>query len=370
MEQLCNPFFPHRPILANRYYTLHSEKQEYHNIKTSCQESSSAFTTYSKTIANEPEWSTGESCEIEKSASNIVDTFTQTSKTILQLAQMDAEVVFPDSLNSSPKNISYSNDNQKRLDEDVQTIHDVDRSEENVPISCYCVQGSVGEHNNSLSFIRKSRLLKLLESQEQTAEIPALELSDNKIVHHIFPDKSLTRAFLNKKKQESYELHHSSLLQNSSNVLSIDPHSNVISQTQGPQSLKIEDAWASEESPGNYSQHLVDMYHPNVISNDFYHNKEQAPGTRFSVKHIKEKEAVNCSRPIKYFCEPIKFTKNRSSHTQDNVSHSSNTPRAVVEFYSSPWQKRAHHRRRSSSFMSSTFASEQRNQAQVMFLLL
>lgn len=261
------------------------------------------------------------------------DGYTQTSKTILQLVQMQGDGFSPDSLTSSP---------HKKISPEVQNASVAEKpvSLEHTPI----------EYKKYLSFSRKAAITQFFQASDNspsgfTTPIPEREAS--------YPQKSLVETFLSKPRNRDHSQHDSEktyVIQGSSSSSGVDENkSNFLLQTSPLRRLIKNDPNALK------SKSCVEALHPSYVS-DFHAEevKLPLPESRFRVKTVRNKIMKDETKAVKYFCNatPLLELKEKQEPVESPVcsdsDSSSKSPRCV--------------RQNRRSFMSPTIASEKKNQ--------
>lgn len=252
------------------------------------------------------------------------DSYTQTSKTILQLAkQQQSRDVSPDSLMPSPR-------------EDVEPS-ECKNPLVNISEDIYSLDGSVEDHtetfdlsnkpsNHNLNKGDECRYLESIAEREQytgfTRKVNILDFTRVSQRHvdnqEIFPNMSLTETFLAKAKHKENES---------------DKKSNFLRQ-----SSPLKHVHRDQCKPLK-SRSFVESYHPHVVpENPFI--------TRFRLKGVRQKLAENDANPNEYF------------HKTSVDLHVPNDSGEGKSAQTSPERRRTEQK---SSFMSPTIASEQKN---------
>lgn len=223
----------------------------------------------------------------------IATSATQTSKTILQLAQLQVQDKYPDSLNGSPRKESDANST---------------------------------ECPDALQFIRKTSLLKLISEYRPRQGGQARERTS------VCSKKSLIQVFLEKKRH-------------------------TLEGNLGPS------AYCSSSFTSQRFDCLQEPIKPltsrTMPQLDSCKDRSKK-STRFTVKNVRQsvrEGGLGSGSPIRRFAQ--------ATSASPAELFPGDIPRKIVEFYTNPWQKRVERKRRSNSFMGSTFASEQRTQNQV-----
>lgn len=219
---------------------------------------------------------------------------TQTSKTILQLARLEARDNYPDSLNASP-----------RQETQTSKMEDADR----------------------LQFIRKNNLLKIISDCKLKQSVHA-----KKEKADVCMKKSLMQVFLEKKRRTVQQ-----------NVRPSYASTSFLSQRADclPGPSKAMTAQTMPQLGGSSS-----------------HRDHYKKSTRFTVKNVRESDREENLAS----CSTIRrFAQRKCTNTAElgDIAHK------TVGLYANPRQRRVEQKRRDSSFMNATFASQQRTQDQV-----
>lgn len=251
------------------------------------------------------------------------DSYTQTSKTILQLAkQQQSRDVSPDSLMQSPRDVeptecgsplvNISEDNYSldgSVEEHTETF-DLNNKLSNPDLDngpdCHCLD-SIAEREKCSAFSRKVNILDFTRVSQRVV--------DNQ---EIFPNMSLTETFLAKAKHKENES---------------DKRSNFHRQNSPLKHSHREHCKTLK------SQSFVESYHPHVV-------QENPFITRFRLKSVRQKLAENDANPKNYL---------RKTSVDLHVANGSGEGKSAQ---TSPERPR---REQKSSFMSPTIASEQKN---------
>lgn len=267
----------------------------------------------------------GESTRTEPSH-DISDSCTQTSKTILQLANLESGNLTPDSLMSSPRSPKLFN---TLNNQEVETKLEISLHHSDMPSNCTLDSSVNVEQPVVPQFMRKSSLQRYLNNNEPTKTIPL----EDEVTKYTKP--SLREAFLAKKQSNEASICHC--------------RSRFLQQTSPLRNLPPESQKKTNKFLRSYS--YVEE-NPNFLPEYMEEERKLPQVSRFTVKSIKEQVYSNRASPVKYYnLDNIESPRILTSHISRFEE--------IKSPYYSPRQNRS---RRSTSFMSPTIASQQRNQ--------
>ncbi|KAF5305504.1 hypothetical protein FQA39_LY01595 [Lamprigera yunnana] len=245
--------------------------------------------------------------------SKILDGCTQTSKTIMQLAEVESKSLSPDSLTSAPQ---QTVDNRKNFPNKLESKLQSHTSNGRTPCTL--------NYSSHLPFIRKTSLKHSLHASYSSSECP----EDN-----IFLNASLMDTFLEKK------------------LSACQCRSEFLQQTSPLRRL------TALTSKGNFkSQSCVDSSSPNHQQK---FQRKVPTVSRFTVKSVSNQKDVDE--------DPFLFSlssETKNVETQNNLDDMKTIKKSPTK--TCKRATRENFNKRAYSFMSPTLASEQKNQQRLM----
>lgn len=195
----------------------------------------------------------------------VKDSSTQTSKTIIQLAKLEAGEMSPDSLSPTPRNHRHEHYNS---------------SLEHFPLE------EPSNDCSSLHFSRKNNIVQYLQSLEEPNVVENKNTCQQTgATVEGYPRKSLIETYLEKSRNRM-----NATLVRSHDSISGDMVKYI--QPAQPPNVVIDEEPISISPGHNFkSQSLVDDYHQNYLSP--YGDRVQPQYTRFTVKNVRERNHVN-----------------------------------------------------------------------------
>ncbi|KAF2894557.1 hypothetical protein ILUMI_11620 [Ignelater luminosus] len=334
----------HRPSLGNRTYPSHPEinkikyqERLFHSSKPNLSHLTDGMTKLKQNQQENFKVTTNP---------DIIDSCTQTSKTILQLASLETGNLSPDSLMQSPRDFERPNMNKQLNTSQINSAFQACAAN-----SQYTLEGSVSEQQtSSLTYIRKNSLNEYLNNYKPVEDAPA---GDNKI--ELYPKKSLTETFLKKKKHTNIKptCHcRSRFLQQTS------PLRNLPTEITTFPTKKANDYFKShsyvEPQKCDYDQ-----------EEDEFPEKLPLPISRFTVKNVRERSSVGKTQSMQCYWSTPKPTETSSKfeHVYESFDDEGDDE-GIDDSDNQVHYKTCKNSRRkfSGSFMSPTFSSEQKSQ--------
>lgn len=324
----------HRPSLGHRAYPSHPEinkinyqERLFHNFKPNLSHLTDDMT---KLTQNQQ----GNKFKVTANP-DIIDSCTQTSKTILQLAKLETGCLSPDSLTQSPRDLGGVPNKDSQINTDA-----VNTFEE-------CVSE---QQPSSLTYIRKNALNEYLNNYKPVEDIPVV---DHNI--ELYPRKSLTETFLKKKQHTNIKP-------------TCHSRSRFLQQTSPLRNLPREISTFPTKKANDYfkSHSYVDPH-----DSDYVQDKEQLPNklplpiSRFTVKNVRERSSLDKTQSIQCYWSQAKPTETSSKFEHVYESFDDDGDDEGIDDSDNQIRYKAcknPHRKFSGSFMSPTFSSEQKSQ--------
>lgn len=215
------------------------------------------------------------------------------------------------------------------------------------------LEGSTIEYKKYLSFNRKAAINQFFEACQSPNgyKTPTPEREET------YPKKSLMETFLSKSKNRDNSQHSSEktyvIHEGSGSSSGCDENKSKFLQQTSPLRHLI------KQDPNTLkSKSCVESYHPSYVSDFHKEDLKLPPENRFKVTNVRNKVAKDETKSVKYFCNTALLDVKEKQEKIDSPPCQS-----PCETDSSRQSPRVFQQnKRSNSFMSPTFASEQRNQ--------